>query len=247
MKPGSAEDYEERRRWAENLKAQGRAEAAVQLLRDLEKDLSGAGNLALAVAVRHQAAEWLEAAAPASAPAPPVSGAAVGGDAGTLPPPAEGPTQTAVLRAIRAASVLEELSPEEVEAIVASSGLAKFGGGEVVVREGTRGDALFVVTRGVLDVATLGPQGAAIRLGTVEVGDFFGEVSLLTGRPRTATVTARPDTECLRIGREKWESLAAKYPRLRQRLEREIETRARLAADAAVDDLRRRRAESGEG
>lgn len=224
--PGSGEDYEERRRWAESLQAQGRPEAAGKLLVELERDLRSAGNLSLAVAVRHRMGEL---------------------DGPPAPPPAEAPeggmTATGIHRVMRAAAVLEELPPEEVAALARSSGLTRFPAGTVIVEEGTEGDALYVVTRGELDVRTKGAGGDPVSLGTLAVGDFFGEVSLLTGRPRAATVVARSEAECLRIGRETWKELSSRHPLLVRRLQREIEVRASLAAEAVVEDLRRRRGE----
>jgi hypothetical protein len=262
--PGSREDYEERRRWAESLRAQGRKGAAMNLLTELEKDLRGAGNFPLAVAVRHRMAEWreeplqpgepLEPLEPVSprerAVLPPEPGAAAGRPAISpeVPGPASEPsgvTATGMYRAVRAASTLEELSADEVAELVRSSGLTRFAAGETIVEEGTEGNALFVVTRGELEVRTRGAAGEPVRLGTLEVGDFFGEVALLTGRPRAATVAARTDAECLRVSRETWNEISERHPLLIERLRREIEVRAGLAAQAVVDDLRRRREDPG--
>ena len=240
--PGSREDYEERRQWAENLRAQGRRDAAWNLLTELEKDLRAAGSFPLAVAVRHRLDEWRDApvAEVGGEPAAPGAPVPVGS-----PPEAlgGGVTPTGLYRAVRAAATLEELPAEEVTALVEASGLTRFPAGTVVLEEGSEGDALYVVTRGELEVRTKGAAGEPVRLGTLEVGDFFGEIALLTGRPRAATVAARSDAECLRITRDTWRVLAARHPLLVRRLQREIEVRARLAAEAVVDDLRRRRGE----
>lgn len=246
--PGSREDYEERRRWAEGLRAQGRKGAAMNLLTELEKDLRGAGNFPLAVAVRHRIAEWREepVGAPDSVVAPPKEVPAPA-PVSERPPDPEPPsvTATGMYRAVRAATTLEELPAEEVAALVRLSGLSRWKAGETVIEEGTEGDALFLVTRGELEVRTRGAVGEPVRLGPLEVGDFFGEISTVTGRPRAATVTARTDAECLRISRETLAELSERHPMLMLRLRREIEVRAGLAAQAVVDDLRRRREDPG--
>ena len=239
--PGSFEDYEERRRWADSLEAQGRRDAARNLLVELEKDLRAARNYPLAVAVQHRLDEWDPSPAPASPPAPEPA----------VPEPevreelAAGATATGVHRAVRAAASLEELSPEEVAVLARSSGLTLWPAGTVVVEEGSQGEALYVVTRGKLEVRTKGAAGESVGLGTLEVGDFFGEIAVLTGRPRAATVTAQTDVECLQITRETWVDLSSRHPLLVRRLQKEIEVRARLAAEAVVEDLRRRRGEPG--
>ena len=69
-------------------------------------------------------------------------------------------------------------------------------GGETIVREGDAGSSMFVVARGEL-VVTLNPSAHEVaRLGP---GDYFGEMSLLTGAPRTASVTAVTDVDVLEI------------------------------------------------
>ena len=73
---------------------------------------------------------------------------------------------------------------------IESTGLTAYKAGSVVVEEGAPGDSLYVITRGALEVTTKSPDGHPVRVGTLVVGDFFGEVSLLTGKPRAATVRA---------------------------------------------------------
>jgi CRP-like cAMP-binding protein len=76
--------------------------------------------------------------------------------------------------------------------------------GTAVVTEGETADALYVVVDGMLDV-TKGPTGA--RLNELHDGDFFGEIGLVKGVPRTATVTARSATTLLRIEAATFRSL----------------------------------------
>lgn len=67
---------------------------------------------------------------------------------------------------------------------------------EVLVREGEEGSTFFVIVSGRVSVTVAGPQGE-VPLAELAPGDFFGEMSLLTGEKRKATVTAREDTTVL--------------------------------------------------
>jgi CRP-like cAMP-binding protein len=67
----------------------------------------------------------------------------------------------------------------------------KFGAGDTVTEEGAGGAGFFVVESGEADVSVEGqPRGA------IKAGDYFGEIALLTGSDRTATITAKTDMVC---------------------------------------------------
>lgn len=241
------EGYEARRREAEALHAEGRTAEAVRVLEILAGDLAGDGNFPLAVAVRHQIHAWLPAGSQQASPDDDGRQLAARRDqSATYASPAA--SDPARLRKLAGqAPFLSELSAAEVTGLIESTGLVAYPAGSPLVREGEEGDRLYLVTRGVLRVETTGADGHAVPVGTLTVGDFFGEVSVLTGRPRSATVSADTDAECLQIDRTRWEELASAHPRLREMLERAISERARLTAEAVVDDFRRRREPSPAG
>ena len=71
--------------------------------------------------------------------------------------------------------------------------------GETVVREGEEADHFFVIMSGSLSVNALGEGQVSSRLGILGAGDYFGEIGLIEGIPRTATVTAIEPAQLLRI------------------------------------------------
>lgn len=234
--------YEERRGRAEALYAEGKADEAVGLLEELAAELAGAGNFPLAVAVRHQINAWQPAPArpqtPVEAAKKMVRQRAESGLHEAIPDPERA---AVVPQGIQQAPLFEGLNADEIAGLIESTGRRSYTSGDVVLEEGKSGSQMYLVTRGLLGVTTSGAAGAKVRVGTLTVGDVFGEVALLTGRPRTATVVAETEAECLEISREGWEGILGRFPRLQKILEEIRETRARLAADAIVDDLRRRR------
>ena len=107
----------------------------------------------------------------------------------------------------------------------------EFGPGQAVVRQGETGDVLYLVARGDLAVRvkTDGGEKEVARLGR---GALFGEMSVLTGDPRTASVVALGDAALLGIDRDAFHQVLSAEPELAQRLADVIAHR-RVELDAA--------------
>ena len=76
-----------------------------------------------------------------------------------------------------------------------------FKTGDVIIKEGDQGAGVFVVTSGKVEVVR-GAEGGRLQvLNTLGPGDFFGEMALFEGFPRSATVRCLEDTECLAMTR----------------------------------------------
>ncbi len=76
----------------------------------------------------------------------------------------------------------------------------RFGRGENVIGEGDEGYSMFILLRGEASVSIL-KNGASIQVANLSEGDCFGEMSLLTGERRTATVRANADCEVMEISK----------------------------------------------
>jgi CRP-like cAMP-binding protein len=90
------------------------------------------------------------------------------------------------------------LSDEHLENLIKEARLNHFGRGENVIREGEEGDSMFILLRGEASVS-VSKNGTSIEVATLSEGDCFGEMSLLTGERRTATVRANADCEVMEI------------------------------------------------
>lgn len=94
--------------------------------------------------------------------------------------------------------IFAPLSDEETERLAQSSKMRVYAPGEAIVRMGQEGNSMFVIIRGSVKVQV--PENGVPRtLNELRENDFFGEMSLLTGEPRTATVVAAEETEVLQI------------------------------------------------
>jgi small-conductance mechanosensitive channel len=87
-----------------------------------------------------------------------------------------------------------------LENLLKNSKLDHFGRGEAVIEEGTEGESLFVLLRGTAHV-TVVKRGTNVRVGGLRTGDCFGEMSLLTGERRSATVRAEGDCYVMEISK----------------------------------------------
>jgi CRP-like cAMP-binding protein len=103
--------------------------------------------------------------------------------------------------------LLERMSVRQVEA------------GEAVIREGDTDQAFFVVISGSLQV-TRKVEGETLQLAVLGEGHFFGEMAVLSDRPRTATVTAQTDSELFELDRALLDDLTARHESVREALER---------------------------
>jgi CRP/FNR family cyclic AMP-dependent transcriptional regulator len=93
--------------------------------------------------------------------------------------------------------IFEELSKKQLKQVAAVSELVEYMQEHSIVREGDIGDSFFVVLRGQGDVTTGGKN-----VSKVMPGDHFGEISLLDGGPRTATVTSDTPMTMLMLSRK---------------------------------------------
>ena len=102
---------------------------------------------------------------------------------------------------LRGEPLFDCLNDAQLDNVLHSAHISHYGRGERVIQEGTEGDSMFIVLRGTAHVSVL-RNGANIRLGSMRSGDCFGEMSLLTGEPRSATIRADSDCEVLEISKE---------------------------------------------
>src|ERR1700704_1292515 len=101
---------------------------------------------------------------------------------------------------LRGEPLFECLSEEQLDHLVKQADLNHFGRGERVIEEGAEGDSMFILLRGTAQVS-ISKNGSLIPVATLNSGDCFGEMSLLTGEPRSATVRADADCYVMEIGK----------------------------------------------
>ncbi len=126
-----------------------------------------------------------------------------------------------------------------LEELLSSTSVRSFSTGETIVREGDPGVSLFLIEGGTVEVRTKDPAGREVLLAHLGPGDFFGEVAVLTGRPRTATIVAREPVTLIEIFAEDLQRIVAAYPQVRTVLEEFYQRRARATVETMVQRLRK--------
>jgi small-conductance mechanosensitive channel len=124
-------------------------------------------------------------------------------------------------RILSTVEIFASLSDQERERLAASARERLYGAGEAIVRQGEAGASLFVISTGEA-VVTIDPGGEVARLNG---GDYFGEMSLLTGEPRTATVSARRDCRVFEVDAEMFRQIAGANPTILETVARAAITR----------------------
>jgi CRP/FNR family transcriptional regulator, cyclic AMP receptor protein len=110
----------------------------------------------------------------------------------------------------------DALDAGELDALAIGTRQTEFDRAAVIVRQHDLGESMFAILRGTAEVSTR-HAGAASHVATLRAGDIFGEMSLLTGARRSATVTAVGPVIALEIGRSALQPILAASPALYDR------------------------------
>lgn len=124
-------------------------------------------------------------------------------------------------------SIFSPLSGEEIERLANASKSRIYAPGEAIVRMGRDGNSMFVIIRGSVKVQV--PEKDSLRtVNELHENDFFGEMSLLTGQPRSANVIAAEETEVLQIRKEALQPILEDNPILADAISGMVEVRKEL-------------------
>jgi type IV pilus assembly protein PilB len=127
---------------------------------------------------------------------------------------------------LAAMPLFAEVHPGHLEQIAAAMEIRPFRQGEVVVREGEPGDALFVLLSGRVAITTRSDDlGFTVEVGRLGPGEYFGEMALLTGDPRSATVTAIEPAQAAVLPRKVFDRVLAQLPQVSQTITRGLARR----------------------
>jgi HlyB family type I secretion system ABC transporter len=123
--------------------------------------------------------------------------------------------------------LLRDLSDDAGRLVVESFAPVEFSFGEVVFGEGDESDGFYVVVSGAGRVLKQRADGEEVTLNTLGPGDAFGELGLLTGEPRSATVRSSGELKALKLDRALFAALLQVHPELRRHFEAEMERHRR--------------------
>ncbi|MEM7582178.1 MAG: cyclic nucleotide-binding domain-containing protein [Acidobacteriota bacterium] len=160
--------------------------------------------------------------------------------AGEASSPAVPDAANTILPAFHRSPLFSTFSADELLAVIRGLSLLTFEGGEIIVSENEPGDSLFVVASGTVRIYARDGSGRNNQVRLLEEGEFFGEISLLSGKPRTASVTAAVPTELLELDRKTLDGIAKQHPQVPKVIRDEFDRRT-----MSPEELRARGALAG--
>ena len=130
------------------------------------------------------------------------------------------------MAALRGVEIFSNLEEEELRSLVDHLVPAPFAAGDVITRQGAVAHWLYILTEGEAEVWVDAPGAPRRRVTMIGPGNVFGEMGMMTGDPRTATVTARTDVHCYRLDKAGFEGIIRSRPAIAEEISRVLETRA---------------------
>jgi small-conductance mechanosensitive channel/CRP-like cAMP-binding protein len=121
--------------------------------------------------------------------------------------------------------LLSPLSEEERNFVAGRLQYTPFARGDIITKQGSVAHWLYIIAFGEAEVRFEQPGRAPRVLGTVRAGQFFGEMGLLAGDSRNATVIARTDVECYRLDRSAFQALLLARPELADEVSKVVASR----------------------
>jgi CRP-like cAMP-binding protein len=147
-------------------------------------------------------------------------------------------TETAELQqridALKKNDLFHSLTDAEQHELATQLVSAPFVRGEALTRQGAQAHWLYIITDGEAEVRVT-IDGASHKVGTLHGGDYFGEMGLMTGEPRTSTVIANTDVKCYRLGRDEFEAIVRRRPEIAEAISLTLAHR-RVGLDSAREE-----------
>ena len=133
--------------------------------------------------------------------------------------------------------IFQPLTHEERHELAERLSVAPFVRGEAITRQGAEAHWLYVITKGEVEVrVSVDGSSLSKQVATLKEGDFFGEMGMMTGARRSATVIATTETECYRIDKESFQNIIRRRPEVAEDISHVLANR-RVALEAAREGL----------
>ncbi len=117
------------------------------------------------------------------------------------------------LKTLRKVELFSPMTDQELRALAERLRYVPFAKGNAITAQGDpKSHWLYIIIRGEADVYLETPEGGRRPIRTLAKGSFFGEMGLMTGEPRSASVVARTDVECYRLDKEAFEEILRARP-----------------------------------
>ncbi|HEY0665287.1 MAG TPA: mechanosensitive ion channel family protein [Gallionella sp.] len=141
------------------------------------------------------------------------------------------------IKTLRRVELFAQLTTDELHKLAEGLKYKPFAKGNLIAKQGTPAQHwLYIIINGETEVYLEAPNGEKRILNVLSKGDFFGEMSLMTGAPRVASVIAKTDVECYRLDKDAFEEVMLNRPAIAEEIAQILVTR-RAQLDSALQNL----------
>lgn len=119
------------------------------------------------------------------------------------------------IQTLKKTDIFRDLSDHDLESLSAHMSSRTYPAGVMILREGARGNAMFIIRSGEVEIKKKKPElGIDLTIAKLGAGDIFGEMALLTGAVRSATVTTIAPAELLVLKKRDFDALVLEHPHI---------------------------------
>jgi len=141
------------------------------------------------------------------------------------------------VKTLKRVELFAQMTDDELRKLAERLRYAPFAKGNIIARQGAPAQHwLFIIISGEAEIYLEGVGGQKRTLNVLSNGSFFGEMSLMTGSPRVASVVARTDVECYRLDKEAFEEILMARPGIAEEVAQVLVAR-RMQLDSALQNL----------
>jgi small-conductance mechanosensitive channel/CRP-like cAMP-binding protein len=157
--------------------------------------------------------------------------------------------QQRVAALLRSIPLFAPIAERNIRSLAGTLQPRTYSSGEYLVHQGEDGGSFYIIERGKVEVLVADPEGCQTKVAELGSGKFFGEMSLLTGEKRSASIKALGDVEVLVVDKSDLSPIITANPRIAESLSKMIEQRqqenlVRIAKQRAISEEERRAASS---
>jgi CRP-like cAMP-binding protein len=140
------------------------------------------------------------------------------------------------IRTLKCVDLFAQMTDDELAKLAEWLKYAQFAKGNLISKQGAIAHWLYIITNGEAEVYIESPAGVRSSVNVLSRGNFFGEMGMMTGEPRSASVIARTDLECYRLDKEAFAGIMQARPNIADEITHVLVER-RAALDSVLHHL----------
>ncbi len=140
------------------------------------------------------------------------------------------------MKTLRRVELFSQMTDDELRSLAERLKFAPFAKGNIIARQGSVAHWLYIVISGEAEVYFETPGGERRTVSELQQGSFFGEMGMMTGAPRSASVIAKSDVDCYRLDKDMFEEILRARPVIAEEMSHILAAR-RAELDSVIQNL----------